>query len=110
MSATDTYSEDATIAVIESTAAAHEHSGRIEIKARRQMPQNLNVTFNLSLQMPAAQQPAPDVQQLIQQAIQQAQQALLQQAQQVVLDALKQQAPLAGVEAAFRDARWKRVP
>lgn len=110
VSATDTYSEDATIAVIESTAAAHEHSGRIEIKARRQMPQNLNVTFNLNLQMPGAQQPAPNVQQLIQQAMQQAQQAILQQAQQAVQDALKAQAPLVNVEAAFRDGRWKRVP
>jgi hypothetical protein len=107
----DLFTEDAVIAVIESTTAAHEFIGRIEIKARRQMPQNLNVSFNLNLQVPGgAQQVPPQVQQQIQQVLQQAQQAILQQAQQAVQDALREQAPVVGKDAGFRDGVWKRIP
>lgn len=105
---TDRYSEDGIIAIVESTAGAHEFTGKIEIAARRQMPQNLNVSFNLNLQMPAAvigQQAAA-----LQQLLQQAQQAMLQQAQQAVQQALQSQAPLVGIEASFRGGEWKRVP
>lgn len=107
LTASDKYSEEAVIAVVESEVAAHEFSGKIEISARRQMPQNLNVSFNLNLQMPPgiAQQMAGALQQLLQQA----QQAILQQAQQAVQQALQAQAPLVGIEAAFRGGEWKRV-
>jgi hypothetical protein len=109
LSGTDKYSEDAVIAVVESKAAAHEFTGKVEISARRQMPQNLNVSFNLNLQIPpglANQQMAAALQQLVQQA----QQAILQQAQQAVQQALQAQAPLTGIEAGFRSGEWKRVP
>ncbi len=109
LSGTDKYSEDAVIAIVESKAAAHEFTGKVEISARRQMPQNLNVSFNLNLQLPpglANQQMAAALQQLVQQA----QQAILQQAQQAVQQALQSQAPLTGIEAAFRSGEWKRVP
>ena len=105
----DKYSEDSIIAVVESKAAAHEFAGKVEISARRQMPQNLNVSFNLNLQMP----PGPANQQMaaaLQQLLQQAQQAILQQAQQAVQQALQSQAPLTGIEAGFRSGEWKRVP
>jgi len=102
---TDKYSEDAVIAVVESKAGAHEFTGRIEVSARRQMPQNLNVSFNLNLQMPPAANPAA-----LQQLLQQAQQAILQQAQQAVQQALQAQAPLVGIEAAFRGGEWRHVP
>ena len=109
LSGTDKYSEDAVIAVVESKAAAHEFTGKVEISARRQMPQNLNVSFNLNLQLPpglANQQMAAALQQLVQQA----QQAILQQAQQAVQQALQAQAPLTGIEAGFRSGEWKRLP
>lgn len=103
---TDKYSEDAVIAVVESKAAAHEFAGEVEISARRQMPQNLNVSFNLNLQVPpgiANQQMAAALQQLLQQA----QQAILPQAQQAVQQALQAQAPVVGIEAGFRSGQWR---
>ncbi len=105
---TDKYSEDAIIAVIETKEAAYEFRGRVEISARRQMPQNLNVSFNLNLQVPpgiANQQQVAAVQQLVQQA----QQAILQQAQQAVQQALQAQAPLVRIEAGFRGGEWRAV-
>src|SRR2546422_602095 len=110
LTGTDKYSEDAVIAVVESKAAAHEFTGRVEITARRQMPQNLNVAFNLNLQMPPGVAIPAAVQQALQAMMQQAQQVILQQAQQAVQQALQSQAPLVGVEAGFRSGEWKRVP
>jgi len=109
LAGTDKYLEDAVIAIVETKAAAYEFTGKIEISARRQMPQNLNVSLNLNLQMPpgvANQQMAA----ALQQQLQQAQQAILQQAQQAVQQALQSQAPLVGIEAGFRSGEWKRVP
>jgi hypothetical protein len=108
LAGTDKYSEDAVIAIVETKAGAHEFTGKVEISARRQMPQNLNVSFNLNLQVPpgvANQQMAAALQQLLQQA----QQAILQQAQQAVQQALQSQAPLVGIEAGFRSGEWRSV-
>jgi len=106
---TSTYSEDAVIAVVETKAAAHEFTGKIEISARRQMPQNLNVSFNLNLQTPPGVANQPQLAAALQQFLQQAQQAVLAQAEQAVQQALQSQAPLVGIEAGFRSGEWKRV-
>jgi hypothetical protein len=106
--AIDVFEEDATIAVIESAWAASEFQGRIEIKVRRQMPQNFNLEMNLQMQLP----PGVNVNQLpaaMQQALQAAQQQLAQQAQQAVQEAMRRQAPVAGIEAGFRNGRWTRI-
>jgi hypothetical protein len=108
----DTYTEDGVLAVIESTWGAHEFQGQVEIRARRQTPPNLTVSLNMNLQLPANINPAnlpQDVQQALQQLLQQAQQGMLAQAQQAVQDALRQQAPLAGLEAAVRGGRWVKA-
>lgn len=108
----DTYSEDAVIAVVESSETSYEFSGRIDVRAKRQMPQQLNVSVNMNLQLP----PGTDVQQLpantpqlLQQLLQQVQQSAVQNAQQAVQQALAAQAPLLAAEAAFRNGRWNRV-
>lgn len=110
VAAQDTYSEQSTIAFIESTGAVHHHSGRVEISARRQLPPTLNVALNLNLPivLPSGQPPPPALQAALQQLLQNAQQAILQEAQQAVQQALKAQAPLVGIEAAFRDGKWNR--
>ncbi len=108
VASTDRYVEPATIAVIETTDAAHEFSGEIEVKAKRQMPPTLNLSMNLNLQMP----PGVDIQQLpaqLQALLQQFQQAILQQAQASVQQALAQQAPLIGFEIGLRGGSWKVV-
>ena len=106
----DKHTEDATIAILESSELIHRHTGTIEVTAKRQMPPQLNVAVNLNLQLPGnlnlASIPA-GAQQALQQIIQAAQQPIVQQAQEAVQQALQQQAPLIGVEAAFRDAEWK---
>lgn len=104
----DTYSEDGTIAIIESAWGSLEFRGRTEIKAMRQMPQNFNLAVNLSLQLPQGVDPTT-LPVALQQALQQAQQQLAQQAHQAVEDAMKKQAPLVGIDAGFRDGKWVKV-
>ncbi len=108
---TDPFTEDAVIAVIESTGMTYEFTGRIEIHAVRHMPANLQVTMNLNLQLPPgmnAQQLGANVQQALQQAVQQLQQTLGAQAHLAVFQAVKEQAPIMKIEAAFREARWTK--
>lgn len=102
----DVYTEEnEVIAMIESTAAVHEFTGTIEIRAKRQAPASLNVNLNLTTQLP------PNLKgkevKVLQQTMQKLQQTLLQEAQKAVAEALKTQAPLIGCEAGFRGAEWK---
>ena len=101
--ATDLYSEQTVIAVVETSAGGHECVGEVQIKAKRQVPQNLNVAVNLNLQVPQNVQAAQLPQALQQALLQQAQQA----AQQSVQQALKDQAPIVGYEVGLRGARWE---
>jgi hypothetical protein len=101
----DLYTEQSVISVVETTAGGHEFAGETQIRAMRQVPPNLNVALNLNVQLPAglqAQQLPPALQAMLQQF----QQSLIQQAQQAVQQALKDQAPVAGFEAALRGGRW----
>ena len=83
----------------------HSLDGSIQIRARRQPPPNLNVALNLNLQLPPG---LTQQQAAFQQMLQALQQQVLQQAQQAVAQALKDQAPVLGVEASFRGGLWKR--
>lgn len=108
----DAYNEETVIAMVESAWAVDEFAGRIEIRARRQLPQNMNVALNLNLQLPSAidaNQLPQALQQALQQLLQQGQQLLLQQAQAAVQQAMKDQAPMIGVDAGFRGGSWKRT-
>jgi hypothetical protein len=101
----DTYRESAVTAIIETTGLAHQFTGEIEVNARRQQPAQLNVSMNINLPLPQGVDPnnmGPALQQLLQAF----RQALTQQAQQAVQQALAQQAPLIGMEVAFRGGRW----
>jgi hypothetical protein len=102
----DLHREAATIAIVESTWASHEFLGEAEIRAKRQMPPNLNVTLNLNLALPQGIN-AQQLPSALQQMLQQAQQALLQSAQAAVQQAMKEQAPLAGFDVGFRGGTWK---
>jgi len=84
----------------------HSLDGSIQIRARRQPPPNLNVALNLNLQLPPGLNPQPQA--AFQQMLEALQQQVLQQAQQAVAQALKDQAPVLGVEASFRGGLWKR--
>ena len=112
VSNSDTHSEESVIAIIESTTGADEFTGEIEVRAKRQMPQNLQVSMNFNLQLPAnidLQQLPAQTQQLLQQMMKQLQKDATQQAQQAVQQALKSQAPLAGADSGFRNGRWVRI-
>ena len=106
----DPYTEEATVALVESTGALHEFRGQIHVEGQRQVPQQLNVALNLNLQLeginveklPAA------AQQVLQQIIQAAQKEVVQQSQQAVQDALKKQAPLTGAKVSIRGGSWVR--
>jgi hypothetical protein len=103
----DLYSEDAVIALIDSTWGSHELAGQVEVRARRQPTPNLNVALNLNVQLPPNLN--PQHQAAMQQMLQAVQQQIIQQAQEAVQEALRQQAPLIGVEAAFRGGQWKKA-
>jgi hypothetical protein len=104
----DLYTEEAVLAILESTDALSEFRATVEVRARRQMPPNLNVTLNVGLQLP----PGVDMGQLpaaVQLLFQQAQQQLAQQAQEAIRQALVVQAPLTGAELAFRAGKWTQI-
>jgi hypothetical protein len=103
---TDPYSEEVTIAAVESSDSGFQFDGTIEVRAKRQIPANLNVALNVGLQLP----PGIDVAELptaVQQLLQQGQQALAQLAQQAVQQAITQQAPVIGCEFGIRDGQWR---
>lgn len=104
----DVWNEDLVMAVVESSAQCHEFQAQLDIRAKRQMPQNLNVQMNVNVQVDPnlAAQPA---QQQIQQLLQQVQGQFLQQATQAVQQALAGQAPLIGFNVAARNGKWKKV-
>jgi hypothetical protein len=102
----DPYSEEVTIAAVESSDSGFQFDGTIEVRAKRQIPANLNVALNVGLQLP----PGIDVAGLptaVQQLLQQGQQALAQLAQQAVQQAITQQAPVIGCEFGIRDGQWR---
>ena len=105
---TDHYTEEATIAVIETAESSHEFQCQFDVRARRQMPPNLNIAMNLNLQLPPSLQP----EQLpagIQAAMQQLQQEIQGQAQEAVQQALAAQAPIVGLDVGIRNGRWIRT-
>jgi hypothetical protein len=112
LGASDSYSEDVVIAVLETADGCHEFGGQLEVKGKRNVPQQLQVNLSLNLQMPAglnAQGLPPNVQAFVQQVVQQAQQAALQQAQTAVQQALNAQAPLLGADFRLRGGQWRRA-
>lgn len=102
----DLYSEQAIISVVETTAGGREFSGDVQIRAKRQVPANLSVALNLNLQLPPALQP-DQLPPALQALMQQFQQMLVQQAQQAVHQAMSEQAPIVGYEAALRGGKWE---
>jgi hypothetical protein len=104
--AQDVHTERATLAAIESDWASSTFEADIRVQARRQMPPNLSVTLNLSIQVPANPAgPAPNPQAL-QQMLQQLQGAVLPEAQRAVQEALGKQAPVAGIELRTIGGDW----
>lgn len=104
----DAWTDDLVMAVVESTAQCYEYQAQLDIRAKRQMPQSLNVQMNLGLQIDPALLGQPPPQQ-IQQLLQQAQQQFRQQATQAVQEAMAAQAPLIGFNVAVRSGNWKKV-
>src|SRR5207245_4418493 len=87
---TDLYNEAGSMAAVESSWGTHEFLGEVEIRAKRQVPQNINVALNLNVQLPAgidAGQLPDALTQALQQLINQAQQALAQHATVAVQEA-----------------------
>lgn len=108
VTAQDVWNEDLVMAVVENNAGCYEFQAQLDIRAKRQVPQNLNVQMNLSLQVDPALAGQPAQQQL-QELLQQAQQQFGQQATKAVQQALAAQAPLIGLNISARNGKWKKV-
>lgn len=107
----DRYSEDAVLAVVESAELGYEFRASLDVRAKRKIPQQLNVSLNLNLQLPAGVQNLPaDAQAVLQQIVQAAQQAAQQQAHGAVQNALNAQAPIFGADVSLRGAIWREAP
>jgi hypothetical protein len=88
----------------------HTFSGKLEVRAKRQIPSTLNVSVSLNLQMPAIDpQHLAQTQAVLQGILQQLQAEVTRQAQLAVQQALQQQAPIANIDVTFRDGRWKQT-
>lgn len=79
------------------------------VSAFRQISDEWNINFELQLQLPQGAQLPEAAQQALQQMMQQGQQQLLQEAQRAVQEALRTQAPLQGVDVAFRGSHWEQT-
>lgn len=109
----DRYDEDSVLAALESGAGGYEFQAKLDVRAKRKLPQQLNVSLNVNLQLPTGtniQNLPANVQAAIQQIVQAAQQAALQQAQAAVQAALNAQAPILGADVSVRGAAWTAVP
>jgi hypothetical protein len=104
----DVYNEGVVLAVVESSAHCHEFQAQLDVRAKRQIPQNLTVQMNLNLQIDPALAGQPAQQQL-QNLLQQAQQQFLQQATSALQQALAAQAPVIGTNISVRGGKWKKV-
>lgn len=105
---TDHYTEDTSIAIVESRDVRFEFAGQLEVRARRQMPANLNVSLNLNLQLPPSLQPE-HLSAELQALLQQVQQSLLQQAQLAVQQAVAAQANVVGLDVGLRGGLWTKT-
>jgi hypothetical protein len=104
----DVWNEDIVLAVVESSTQCYEFQAQLDIRAKRQIPQNLTVQMNVSLQVDPTLQALP-VQQQIQALLQQAQQQFNQQATSSVQQALTAQAPVIGMNVSVRGGKWTKV-
>ena len=101
----DPYTEEITIACIESSVGSHTFSGTLRVEGQRVMPPNLNVTMNFPLTLPAGVD-AASLPQELQAQFTQFQQAMAAQAQQAVQEALRSQAPLTGAQIRLLGGQW----
>lgn len=104
----DVWNEKVVLAAVESGAHCYEFQGELDVRAKRQMPQNLTVQMNVSLQVDPALM-ALQVQQQIQALLQQAQQQLTQQATSAVQQVLSAQAPVIGMTVSVRGGKWNKT-
>lgn len=108
----DTYTEDVLLAVAETAMSSYEFRAQLHIKGKRAIPQQLNVSLKLNLQLPtgADQSGAPQQQRkLLDVLLQQVQQSALQQAQTAVQQALNAQAPITSADLSLRGGNWRRA-
>jgi hypothetical protein len=104
----DVYNEDFVLAAVENSAACWEFHAQVDIRAKRQVPQNLSVQMNANLQIDPALAGQP-VQQQMQALLHQAQQQFLQNASAALQAALAAQAPVVGMNISVRGGKWKKV-
>jgi hypothetical protein len=104
----DEHVEPVTMGCIESSAMSHHFTADLKGRVRRQMPPQLTLSLNFSLQLPPgaqAQQLGANAQQIIQQMLQQVQ----LQAQALIQQELRNQMPVVGLELWTQNGAWQRM-
>lgn len=98
--------ENVPIAVIESENKLHIFDVQLELKKRRQVPQNPNLNINFSLNLPPNINPA-ELPQQVQQALQQLINQIAGQIQNLVLQELIKQSPEIGIDVRVYGGQWR---
>lgn len=101
----DLYREQATVAVVESTAGAHELTGQLHIRAKRNPPPRVRSEVSVNVQLPAGvkESDLPDrTRKLLRDFRQQAEQLTKQE----LRDAVQKYAYVTGYDVSLRGARW----
>jgi hypothetical protein len=97
--------DDITIAMIESEAKSHKFPLKLDMKKRRQVPPNPQITVNVNLNLPpniSPQQIPENIQGILQQALNQLAQDVQRQTQQELI----RQSPEVGVDIRNYGGRW----
>lgn len=102
----DTYtSPNEPVAIIESAARLHVFEANVEIRRRRQVPPNPQINVNMQLGLPPGLDPnAPNVQQIVQQILNAAGQAL----PGMIQAEIGRQSPVVGIEMRTYGASWQK--
>lgn len=97
------YLEQIPIAIIESENKTNVFTTRIDFKRRRQVPSNLQINFNLGLNLPRPEEIPQQDQQILQQMINQ----IAQNVQRLVQEEIIRQSPDVGIDIRVYGGKWE---
>lgn len=106
------HQESVLLAALETATQGFVSAGQLEVRVKRELPQNFSPQISLNMQLPAgldlAQLPA-NQQQLLQQLVQAAATQLQQEAARILLAELAKISPIRGYDLTMKGLKWEQV-